>query len=83
MVRDGRYKLVIWHDVDEYRLFDLENDPREEHNLAKMPEYKNRCQGMLDRIRDYYSRYSLPDKSGTRPEGPEATNMTSPWNCES
>ena len=83
MVRDGRYKLVIWHDVDEYRLFDLENDPREEHDLAKMPEYKNCCQEMLDQIRDYYSRYSLPDKSGTRPEGPEATNMTSPWNCES
>lgn len=79
MVRDSRYKLVIWHDTGKHRLFDLHDDPREERDLAIMPEHAKRCEDMLNRLRDYYDRFSLLDLSGVRPGGPETTNITSPW----
>ena len=82
MVRDSRYKLVIWHDTGQLRLFDLHDDPREERDLAKMPEHANRCKDMLSRLQNYYDRFSLPDTSGVRPGGPETTNVTSPWSRE-
>jgi len=81
MVRDDRYKLVHWHGTDDHRLFDLHEDPREEHDLAQMQEHESRCLEMLKQLRDYYSRYSLPEKSGIRPGGPEPTNDSSPWCC--
>ncbi len=82
MVRDERYKLVIWNDTGKYRLFDLKEDPREERDLAAKPEHRNRCKDMLNEISCYYDRYSLSENSGTRPGGPEPTNVTSPWICE-
>lgn len=82
MIRDSRYKFVVWHDTGNHRLFDLCSDPREEHDLAKMPEFANLCEVMRSRLREYYGRFSLPHMSGVRPGGPEITNITSPWNRE-
>jgi len=65
-----------------FRLFDLQQDPREVNDLSTIPEHQNRCREMSDQIGDYYARYSLAEKSGTRPGGPEPTNCTSPWNLE-
>ncbi len=79
MIRDERYKLVVWHDSGLHRLFDLEEDPREEHDLATMSEHRHRCEEMLDQLSGYYGRFSLPEHSGLRPGGPEPTNSSSPW----
>ncbi len=79
MIRDPRYKLVVWHDTGRHRLFDLREDPRETRDLADMPEHQARCREMLSRLRDYYDRYRLPETSGLRPGGPDSTNVTSPW----
>lgn len=37
MIRDRRYKLVVYHDLDKGELFDLENDPGEFENLWDDP----------------------------------------------
>jgi arylsulfatase A-like enzyme len=79
MIRDQRFKLIKWNDSGICRLFDLENDPREECNLIAQLEHAERIHKMLAHLHDYYNRFSLPEKSGTRPEGPEPTNMSSPW----
>ncbi len=82
MVRDESYKLVLRHDIGEHRLFDLEEDPREERNLATVAKHGSRCREMRIQLRDYHSCNNLPEKSGTRPGGPEPTNVTSPWSIE-
>lgn len=37
MVRDGRYKLNLYHDTGETQLFDLQEDPGELRDLARDP----------------------------------------------
>ncbi|NLE45646.1 MAG: sulfatase-like hydrolase/transferase [Chloroflexi bacterium] len=41
MVRDRRYKLVVYHGHEEGELFDLEHDPEEFENLWDHPEYRD------------------------------------------
>lgn len=40
MAHDGRYKLIYYPYGNLFHLFDLENDPREIHNLVDVPELK-------------------------------------------
>ena len=39
MVRHGRYKMIYYPVGNQTQLFDIENDPREIHNLAGDPVY--------------------------------------------
>lgn len=39
MYRDKRYKLVTYHGIEWGELYDMEADPREEHNLWADPQY--------------------------------------------
>ena len=39
MYRDKRYKLVTYHGIDYGELYDMELDPREDHNLWEDPAY--------------------------------------------
>ena len=44
-IRTERYKLIhFYNDIDEWELYDLENDPSEMHNLIDHPDY----QGILN-----------------------------------
>ena len=41
-VRTDRYKLIhFYNDIDEWEMFDLENDPQEMNNIADDPEFKD------------------------------------------
>jgi len=46
-VRDGRWKLIRYPDIDHSQLFDLQNDPDELVNLASQPEHA----GTISRLR--------------------------------
>ncbi len=41
MLRDQRYKLVVYHDYEPGELFDLDKDPGEFDNLWDDPDYSN------------------------------------------
>lgn len=49
-IRDDRWKLIRYPEVDVTQLFDLQHDPDEMHNLADRPEQKNRVARMLARL---------------------------------
>ncbi len=41
-IRTERYKLIhFYNDIDEWELYDLENDPSEMHNLIDHPDYQD------------------------------------------
>ncbi|MDD7985599.1 sulfatase [Lentisphaera marina] len=46
-VTDGRYKLIHFYTTDEWELYDMEKDPRENQNRASDPEFKS----ILDTMR--------------------------------
>lgn len=41
MIRDARYKLVVYHGHDKGELFDMESDPGEFDNLWDHPDYRD------------------------------------------
>ena len=52
-VRSDRWKLVHFKGSEEGQLFDLENDPKEVHNLWSDPAYAGKRQELLDVLRDW------------------------------
>ena len=79
MIRDQRYKLVIYCADNYCRLFDLEDDPAEETDIAGMPEQAMRIEQMKAQLDAHFRRYEVKQNSGVRNGGPEKTNFTSPW----
>jgi arylsulfatase A-like enzyme len=51
-LRDQRWKLIRYPQVNVTQLFDLETDPDEMHNLADEPAQAARIEQMLTRIKD-------------------------------
>jgi arylsulfatase A-like enzyme len=62
MLRDERFKLVLYHAVPEaggepgLQLFDLQNDPDERQNLAADPAYSEITTRLLGALADWLSR---------------------------
>lgn len=56
-VRDDRWKLIRYPEVDVTQLFDLRLDPRELMNLAERPEHAARVQEMLAMLRREMDAY--------------------------
>ncbi|HET6426155.1 MAG TPA: sulfatase-like hydrolase/transferase [Planctomycetaceae bacterium] len=56
-IRDDRWKLIRYPEVDVTQLFDLETDPDEVHNLADQPEQRERITKMLARLADRQRHY--------------------------
>src|SRR5690606_41356453 len=57
-VRTDRYKLIhFYDDIDEWEFYDLEKDPKEQHNAINDEEYKDIITAMhkkLDSLQTYY-----------------------------
>lgn len=62
MYRDDRYKLVVYHNADWGELYDMENDPREEHNLWANPEYAELCFKLMKKSFDTSAIYGCPNQ---------------------
>jgi arylsulfatase A-like enzyme len=66
-VRNSRYKLIHFYELDEWELYDLERDPHEMHSVYADPAYAATVQELeteLARLRDLYH---VPPNSPTRP----------------
>lgn len=56
-VRDERWKLIRYPQVDVTQLFDLKNDPCEQTNVADDPAHRERIQHMMAQLRDRQMHY--------------------------
>ncbi len=52
-VRDRRWKLILYPQINHCQLFDLEKDPLERNNLARNPEYANQKQKMQQLMKQW------------------------------
>lgn len=79
MARTDSYKLVRRYPDGPNELFDLMNDPREMNNLIDNPEYSPLITELSQKIKEFFQRYSHPEKSGLLgPELPRC-NFTEAW----
>jgi arylsulfatase A-like enzyme len=62
-VRNNRWKYIHFYDFPkhEYELYDLQNDPLEEHNLYGKPEYEETAKYMAERLRQLRVEAGDPD----------------------
>ena len=61
-IRTNRYKLMhFYYDIDEWELYDLEQDPSEMNNLYDNPEYKDVKEQMHLRLSELRIQYGDSD----------------------
>ncbi|MDV7139195.1 sulfatase [Maribacter sp. TH_r10] len=61
-VRTDRYKLIhFYYDIDEWELYDLEEDPSEMHNVYNDPAYTAVRKEMHDQLKVMRSKYGDSD----------------------
>lgn len=62
-VRTHRYKLMhFYYDIDEWEMYDLEEDPSEMNNIYDNPEYVNIKDMMHERLVDLRNKYGDSDE---------------------
>ena len=57
-IRDERWKLIRYPQVDVTQLFDLQNDPDELHDLASDPAHAAQRQRLLERLQAAQKHYA-------------------------
>ena len=55
-VRDERYKLIRYPQIDYAQLFDLQNDPHEMHSLAADPAQAARIEKMTEMLKQWQAK---------------------------
>ena len=62
-VRTDRYKLIhFYHDVDEWELYDLPEDPHEMKNVINDPAYEEVRQSMMIELTKLQQQYQDSDE---------------------
>ncbi len=57
-VRTDRYKLIhFYNDIDEWELYDLQEDPQEMKNVFGEPEYQEIKDELMKRLRELQAQY--------------------------
>lgn len=59
-VRDARYKLIHFYELDRWELFDLENDPHELVNVYEDPAYHDIVARLTIRLAELREFYAVP-----------------------
>ena len=74
-VRNERYKLIHFYNVDEWELYDLEADPHEMRNIYSEPQYADIIQEMKAEITQLQTDLEVPDDKGSvEPNPPSLGN---------
>ena len=76
-VRDERWKLIRYPQVDVTQLFDLKNDPDEIHNLAGEPSQAGRVSALLARMKAEQQKFGDTLPLGVDNARPSACNPPS------
>jgi arylsulfatase A-like enzyme len=75
-VRDERWKLIRYPQINYTQLFDLENDPNELHSLADDPAQKARVEKMMAMIEDAEKHYGDKQELTVANPKPKEIDMT-------
>lgn len=60
-VRDDRYKLIhFYNDIDEWELYDLQEDPTEMNNIYGKPGTEDVTASMMAKLKDLQEQYDDP-----------------------
>ncbi len=71
-VRTDRYKLIFFHELDEWELFDLQNDPNELKSVYAEPEYADVVKELKSELQRLKAHYK--DDDSVRPQPRRARN---------
>lgn len=64
-VRTDRYKLIHFYNIDEWELYDLEEDPREMQSVYDDPEYADVVRELKAELRRLQEELEVPDDVGS------------------
>ena len=59
-VRDDRWKLICYPQINYNQLFDLETDPNEMHNLWESSQYVRKRKDMIDMLKKSQKEFDDP-----------------------
>src|SRR3546814_323217 len=63
-IRTKRYKLIhFYYDIDEWELYDLENDPQEMRNVYEDPTYRRIRKDMHKKLEKIRRKYGDSDEN--------------------
>ena len=63
-IRTERYKLIhFYYDIDEWELYDLENDPQEMHNIYDDPASKDIREDLHKKLAELREQYNDSDEN--------------------
>ena len=83
MARNGRYKLILRYPyagvVFPNELYDLQTDPRETVNLYADPALQPVVSDLTEEIARFFTRYSIPGRTGLELDHQPACAGDSPW----
>ena len=66
MIRDKKYKYIHRYYYDRNELYDMKNDPGEEHNLIDDPSMVDVILTMRKKMKSWFAKYSDPDKDALK-----------------
>ena len=72
-MRDDRYKLIRYPQIDHTQLFDLQTDPDELHNLANDGAYTERITALTALLQDWQQQ--LGDAQALTVTSPQPTTI--------
>ena len=75
-VRDDRWKLIRYPQINKTQLFDLKQDPHELQNLSQHPEQKERVQKMLATLKSWQQKTDDQQSLTSDHPQPETINLT-------
>lgn len=75
-IRDERWKLIRYPQINKTQLFDLQDDPNEMHNLANDVNQKQRVDDLMHKLQEW--QQSMGDKLPLTSENPQPEAWTPP-----
>jgi arylsulfatase A-like enzyme len=63
-IREQQYKLIYFYTANEWEFYDLKADPREQHNLIRMPKYLAEINRMKMKLVEVKNKYKDSEPAG-------------------